>query len=796
MTDTRLKFNWRLIGVSALTLTLAACNSSTDRSIGATNQLVGGSAGVCSSAFQGSCEDWDAYWDQRVADHPELADVTVALAASEPVELSEQKIDTLLADSAWDADPDFRDGAEIILNHLRDELLADGDAIYDDWQDFRNAFIAVTDADTTEDLPDGVDGDAVWFDSSSAQYATFEGLRKADERLNYTVTSAKAADVQHMVDNLPADTLDDDQKALTDVIDDIVDNAETRNQDELIAAISAASLDGEVLADGDDLWNTMDLNDWYDILLYITSESEDPGSNPPAPFRVDQDNIDAIEAANWFNEEEGEGTVLVLQHMLDENDGDPLVYDERDDFRDAFSAVLLNDGFDNGGQLWNSLPAVVRYKTLELLIDPLTDFERAREFASLSDSTNQDSVAIYESFVELARKTGDTDTPRVLVMTSSGANSYAAADYYVDLFNLAGADAEWLPLDRAYRQARDSSSCDWLGAQHASLASAAHLDLLFPDYFDAHKTACENGLADMIAEADGIFINGGDQVRTFDALVTYDESGQRVESDELKRILERHAEGDLVIGGTSAGAAVQGGGKLNDGDTQTIPMIRQGSPHNLLVNGYTDNTAQFDGGMGVFRWGVTDTHFSERARETRLIQMVQQAEVRFGFGVDETTALDTVKETVNGEPRVTMTVVGAGGVYIVDVAGAQTIVDAPLDIRDVTTHYLQEGDRFIWHPDSESYDIEFAGNTSNIDNIWWPGSNNSKAVTNDDILYQTNYRDTAIEMLTSGAIEAVSTSYEDDPTYKVTLRVNAQTNAAEGSDRVRYSHVLVDVAPQ
>ncbi len=783
--------NWRLLLTGALTLTLAGCNASngevsTERS--ALNQLVGGSAGVCSSAFQGSCEDWDAYWDQRVADNPELADVTLALAATEPVELSELKINTLLTDPSWDSDPDFRDGAEIILNHLRDQLIADtGDALYEDWQDFRGDFITVTDADTTEGLPDGVDGDTIWFDSTSAQYATFEGLKQADSRLNYTVTDAKAAEVAHLVDNLPGDMLDEDQEALTDVIDTIVDNGATLNQDELIGAIAAVTLQGEIIADGDDLYWDMSYSTDPDEGDFFRLEHtlEDNG------FVLEQSVIDDVEGqADWDSATHQSEVVIVLETLLGAES--QVTFADRNDFWDEFAEIQVRDGFANGGQLWNSLPALVRYKTLELLIDPLTDFERAREFASLSDSTNRDSVAIYQSFVDLAAKAGDTDTPTVLVMTSSAANSYAAADYYVDLFNLAGAEAQWLPLDRAYRQARDNGQCDWLGAQHASLASAAHLDLLFPDYFNAHSDACANGLADVIDSADGIFINGGDQVRTFDALVTYDDSGQRQESAELQQILARHADGELVIGGTSAGAAAQGGGKLLDTDTATIPMIRHGSPHNLLVDGYTDSTAQFDGGMGVFRWGVTDTHFSERARETRLIQAVQQAGVRFGFGVDETTALETVEEKVNGEIRTTMTVVGAGGVYVVDVASAQTIADAPLEIRDVTTHYLQEGDRLVWFPESESYYIQFAHNTSTLD----LGSDSSASVNNDDILYETNYRDTVTEMLTSGATEAVGTSWEDDPTYQVTLRIGSDSRAAEAGDRVRYSHVLVDIAPE
>ncbi|WLD56858.1 cyanophycinase [Salinispirillum sp. LH 10-3-1] len=752
------------------------------------NQLVGGASGICSSAGQGACEDWNA-WAAGNLTPEQIANSAVAV--TEPIELSEAKIAALVADPSWAEDEDFQTGVELILNYLRGEIVdGDGVAEYDDWSDFRAAFLDVANSDV-DGLPEGIDGDVIWFDSTSAQYATFESLKKADERLNYTVDAGKVAAAKAVIAGLPADTLDEDQQAINEVLDSL-ESATTRNQDELLAAIRAFVLNGEVLGDGA-IWDTMDEDDWYDILLYETStevEKSKPYDGPQdQTYQISQAIIDAIAAADWWVESEGAQTVAILQHLLDENEGVTFEFSSRDAFRDAFMPVLLKEGFENGGQLWNSLSAELRFRLMEELVDDIADYERPIEYVSHDDTRNRDSVTIIEDFIAKAKVAGNTDTPKILVMTSSAANSYEAADYYVGMFTHEGATAEWLPLDRAYRKAHDANQCDWLSAYHSGFSSAAHLDLLYPDYFTAHMDACENGLAAMIDSADGIFINGGDQVRTFDALVTFND-GNRVDSAELTQILARHAAGELVIGGTSAGAAVQAGGKLND-SANTNPMVTAGSPHGILKNGYTANSAELTGGMGIFDFGVTDTHFSERARETRLIRLVEHGDVRFGFGVDETTALNVRHEKdENDEERVVMTVSGRSGVYIVDYDTATTIADAPFETRGVTTHYLNAGDSFVWYPATETYVVHVDENRT----AKTVASSPSATTTSSDILYQTEYVDMATALFMNGGAIARGTSDEDDPEYRVELKVNSNTRAFQSGDAVTYTYVEVELS--
>ncbi|MDM7859588.1 hypothetical protein QTP81_03075 [Alteromonas sp. ASW11-36] len=76
----------------------------------------------------------------------------------------------------------------------------------------------------------------------------------------------------------------------------------------------------------------------------------------------------------------------------------------------------------------------------------------------------------------------------------------------------------------------------------------------------------------------------------------------------------------------------------------------------------SDLTYLATGGLASFPIGVLDTHFSERNREARLIVLTAQTGARYGFGVDETTALFTRFNAT----ELDYYVVGAGGVFAVD----------------------------------------------------------------------------------------------------------------------------------
>jgi len=95
-----------------------------------------------------------------------------------------------------------------------------------------------------------------------------------------------------------------------------------------------------------------------------------------------------------------------------------------------------------------------------------------------------------------------------------------------------------------------------------------------------------------------------------------------------------------------------------------------------------DLTYNSKGGLGLFHWGIMDTHFSERGRQGRLAQLALDTNTRFAFGVDEATAL--VVSNINSE-KPSFEVTGKSGVFIVDNSLNQS--------NSVTTHYITRGDK-------------------------------------------------------------------------------------------------------
>ncbi len=437
---------------------------------------------------------------------------------------------------------------------------------------------------------------------------------------------------------------------------------------------------------------------------------------------------------------------------------------------------------------FNSLAIEDQYRLLRALRNDVS-YQRPLERVSLSDTYSEGSINAYQAFISLAAEnTPDGEKPTVLVMTSSSNNNYDAVDVYLEIFSQAGANSVWLPIDRAYRQAVDAGRCEDLQLFHDIYTGKPHQDIYFPDYAAIKQQACEapSSLLELIASADGLFINGGSQSRSLDSLVT-----DLGDSEEMALIRQRYEAGKLLVGGSSAGTAVMTGGKL-DANANTNPMIDGGTNYDVLVGGYPSSAYVESGGLGLFTLGVTDTHFSERARETRLIKLLQQQQTRFGFGVDETTALIVRQEVANQEASpISMSVVGAGGVYIIDMADSSLVEAQPLWITDVKTHFLREGDIFEVDMSELSYDIRFSEQSSNteIDETVEP-------LTNDDILYtkQDNYRYLAQQMIDGKASKAEGTSYENDPAYTVTLERGNQSQAVTDQEgNSSYQSIMVDI---
>lgn len=179
----------------------------------------------------------------------------------------------------------------------------------------------------------------------------------------------------------------------------------------------------------------------------------------------------------------------------------------------------------------------------------------------------------------------------------------------------------------------------------------------------------------MVAEADGIFMTGGDQKRLL-AII----GGTALDAEMHTALKMRGA----CIAGTSAGASAMSGHMLAQGKTDLLPA---------------KGAVSLAAGLGFLHRVVIDQHFSERQRLSRLLSVVAQNPYLQGIGIDEDTAL--VVERGRG-----IEVLGEGSVTIVDGRSMDTNMadiaerDTP-ELIDVRLHLLPAGSRFYLPTDGE-----------------------------------------------------------------------------------------------
>jgi cyanophycinase len=133
--------------------------------------------------------------------------------------------------------------------------------------------------------------------------------------------------------------------------------------------------------------------------------------------------------------------------------------------------------------------------------------------------------------------------------------------------------------------------------------------------------------------------------------------------------------GGLVIGGTSAGAAMM-----------SSTMILGGTEAGL-----TTTSVRTGPGMEFLPGVVIDMHFAERGRLNRLLSAVAQYPHELGLGIDENTAILVADGRFE--------VIGAGSVTVID-AGPASTISAPVDgpgpiaLCGVRLHVLPAGYTF------------------------------------------------------------------------------------------------------
>lgn len=156
---------------------------------------------------------------------------------------------------------------------------------------------------------------------------------------------------------------------------------------------------------------------------------------------------------------------------------------------------------------------------------------------------------------------------------------------------------------------------------------------------DSREQANDGPAVELLSRVTGVFFTGGDQGRIAALL-----GGTRVDS-----LLHARLSDGLVLGGTSAGAAMMSSTMVLGGDGAGV------------------STASIHTGPGMefVPRVLIDMHFAQRGRLNRLLSAVAQYPHELGVGIDENTAI-----IVEGDR---FEVVGAGSVTVIDAGPAEDI---------------------------------------------------------------------------------------------------------------------------
>ncbi len=207
---------------------------------------------------------------------------------------------------------------------------------------------------------------------------------------------------------------------------------------------------------------------------------------------------------------------------------------------------------------------------------------------------------ILERFVALA----GGEAARIAIVPTASEDPEGMGQQYVEVFNKLGATA-----------------ADWLRVEQRSDANAGPA-------------------LDLLEEATGIFITGGDQARLV-ALMAGTLS--------MEMIRRRNAEG-VVVAGTSAGASIVGA-HLMSGENML--------PHNSNDAAACKGMVELVAGFGLLQDVIIDQHFSQRGRLGRLMTAYAANPGLLGIGLDEDTAVVIDREG-------TLEVLGSSMVTIID----------------------------------------------------------------------------------------------------------------------------------
>lgn len=385
----------------------------------------------------------------------------------------------------------------------------------------------------------------------------------------------------------------------------------------------------------------------------LAAQREFPGARGAPQYRITPSRFAEILEPDYWQARHGAPKRPALQTLLDATHaavGDRLL--DAESLRAAFQQT--------DSSVWNALLT----QEQDLILSAFEQLQqdngiRKREQVRIDGGNRPFDAAMFRQLVAEAAKRSPGRKPRVAFTTSASVNGFDAVDFYRELFRQAGAEPVWWPVDAALAEARfgGTGGCQFLPAMRRKAFSMLGRERVFPDLDAEQKAACADPQAlDAVPDdVQAIFLDGGDQWLHYQTFFTRD----RTANPWLRSIRAAFQRGDLVVAGTSAGAAIQSGksGMITNGTS--VNALARGAIHATysMPEGCDaahrcppgvvedDLTWWHGGGLDLIGPLLVDTHVAERRRELRLLTLLEKltydAETPplAGIGLDETSAL-------------------------------------------------------------------------------------------------------------------------------------------------------------
>ena len=589
-------------------------------------------------------------------------------------------------------------------------------------------------------------------------------------------------------------------------------------------SLSFPDFDGSkvLFADGSALWNTALSTSDFDKLVLTMCGTASPANG--ADCSLSNANISAVGAAAFQSSSNRDQSVAVLR-ALQAKYGSGLIKYRRDasgatatpNFRAEFQALkVAADGTPVQAGLTSGLTAAEKAILRTAFVDAKPQTNRKFEARTTQFLSDKSSFDIQTQFVAAAKAANGGKTPTIGVVTASAENAFADRDINVFMLKSAGANVVYLPMQGGFRKALDAGDCANTRYYYDSYANTSasgdyyNMDQVYPDLAQQQTDFCANGAATLnstLQGLNGIYFSGGDQARHLESFVSKDAGANyTVVSPQLAILKARFDRGELVVAGTSAGDHIQNGGTWKG---KPVPMIGGGDSYATLKSGISKGTGPLpasdvspvsyaNGGLGFFKYGVLDSHFTRRTREGRLVRHTAESGMDYGFGVDENTSLVVGKPDAAGSTP--FSVIGAGGVFIIDVRGASLTgtANGNFGISGVRSHFLTAGD---------SARIDAAGNltvTLASTKPLLPVVSTQATVKQTRVQdygssnFLTLARNTGLRGAATGfgTTEESTDGVQNAPLYSAVLTRGAATSFRGISNgNVSYTHVMLQFAP-